>query len=114
MGRHVLLLALVTSKAPGGGRSGPGDARDRRRRANPDVGVSLRVVLDELNVDLLEASCTPEDRSPRGSFGPAFVDAIIRGVQRVRATGKLNLSERSQAGEPPLTALGLETCEIQS
>ena len=74
---------------------GPGNARDRSPCANLDTGVSLWVVLDELNVDIPKASCTLQDRSPRGCFGPAFADAIMRGVQRVRAPGKLNLSERS-------------------
>ncbi len=94
-GQHVLFLAPITSKAPGSGRSALEIPETEARRANLDAGVSLWVVLDELNVDILEASYTLEDRSPRGSFGPAFVDAIIRGVQRVRVTGKLSLSERS-------------------
>ena len=94
-GQHVLFLAPITSKAPGSGRSALEIPETEARRANLDTGVSLWVVLDELNVDILEASYTLEGRLPRGSFGPAFTDVIIRGVQRVRAAGKLNLSERS-------------------
>ena len=65
------------------------------RRANLDSDVPLWVVLDELNADVLETSYTLEERSARGSFSPAFTDTILRGVQRLRAAGRLNLSSRT-------------------
>lgn len=53
------------------------------------------MIVDELNADILETSYTLEERAARGSFSPAFTDAILRGVQRLRAGGRLNLSNRS-------------------
>ena len=94
-GHHVMFIAPITSKTPDHGRTALVIPETEARRAQLDSHLSLWVMLDELNADVLEASYAIEDRSPRGSFSPAFTDAILRGVQQLRATGKLKLSKRT-------------------
>ena len=94
-GHHVMFIAPITSKSPEQGRAALEITETEARRARLDGNLSLWIILDELNADVLEASYTIEDRSPRGSFSPAFTDAILHGVQQLRATGKLKLSKRT-------------------
>lgn len=94
-GQHVMFIAPITGKAPDKGRIALEIPETEARRANLDTHISLWVILDELNADILEASYTLEDRSARGSFSPAFTDAILRGVQRLRSAGRLGLSKRT-------------------
>jgi hypothetical protein len=94
-GHHVMFIASITSKAPDQGRTALEIPETEARRAQLDSNLSLWVILDELNADVLEASYTIEDRSPRGAFSPAFTDAILRGVQQLRAAGRLTLSKRT-------------------
>ena len=94
-GQHVMFIAPITSKSPDEGRVALEIPETEARRARLDSDVPLWVVLDELNADILENSYTIEERSPRGSFGAAFTDAILREVQRLRATGGLKLSSRT-------------------
>lgn len=94
-GQHVMFIAPITSKTPDKGRTALQIPETEARRANLDSDVSLWVVLDELNADVLETSYTLEERSARGSFSPAFTDTILRGVQRLRAAGRLKLSSRT-------------------
>ncbi len=75
---------------------GGADRREHRLRARRHGSlVPLWVMLHELNADILETSYVIEDRSPRGAFSPAFTDSILRGVQQVRATGRLGISRRT-------------------
>jgi hypothetical protein len=94
-GHHIMFIAPITSKTPEQGRAALEIPETEARRARLDGNLSLWIILDELNADVLEASYTIEDRSPRGSFSPAFTDAILHGVQQLRATGKLKLSKRT-------------------
>ena len=94
-GHHVMFIAAITSKTPDQDRTALEIPETEARRAQLDSHLSLWVILDELNADVLEASYTIEDRSPRGSFSPAFTDAILRGVQQLRAAGTLKLSKRT-------------------
>ena len=94
-GHHVMFIAPITSKTPDQGRTALEIPETEGRRAQLDSHLSLWVILDELNADVLEASYTIEDRLPRGSFSPAFTDAILRGVQQLRAAGRLKLSKRT-------------------
>lgn len=94
-GHHVMFIAPITSKAPGPGRTVLEVPETEARRARLESDIPLWVVLDELNADILETSYTLEERSPRGSFGAAFTDAILREVQRLRASGSLKLSSRT-------------------
>lgn len=94
-GQHVMFIAPITSKSPAPGRTALEIPETEARRARLDSDVLLWVVLDELNADILETSYTLEERSPRGSFSPAFTDAILREVQRLRAAGVLKLSRRT-------------------
>ena len=94
-GQHVMFVAPITSKAPGEGRVALEIPETEARRARLDSDVPLWVILDELNADILETSYTLEERSARGSFSPAFTDAILREVQRLRAAGRLKLSRRT-------------------
>lgn len=94
-GQHVMFIAPIISKAPEKARTAIQIPETDARRANLDSDVPLWVVLDELNADVLETSYTLEERSARGSFSPAFTDTILRGVQRLRAAGRLNLSSRT-------------------
>jgi len=95
VGHHVMFIAPITSKAPDQGRTALEIPETEARRASLDSNLPLWVILDELNADILEASYTLENRSPRGSFSAAFTDAILRGVQGLRATGKMKLSKRT-------------------
>ena len=95
VGHHVMFIAPITSKAPDAGRIALQIPETEARRAKLDTHLPLWVILDELNVDVLETSYTLEDRSARGAFSPAFTDAILRGVQRLRAAGRPGLSNRS-------------------
>ena len=94
-GQHLMFIAPITSKAPGPGRTALEIPETEARRARLDSDVPLWVILDELNADILETSYTLEERSPRGSFSPAFTDAILREVQRLRTAGRLKLSRRT-------------------
>jgi hypothetical protein len=94
-GHHVMFIAPITSKTPEQGRAALEIPETEARRARLDGNLSLWIILDELNADVLESSYTIEDRSPRGSFSPAFTDAILRDVQQLRAAGKLKLSKRT-------------------
>ncbi|MBT9386877.1 type II toxin-antitoxin system PemK/MazF family toxin [Pseudooceanicola sp. CBS1P-1] len=93
-GKHVLFIAPITSKAPTKGRTFLAIPETEARRARLDTNVPLWVMLDELNADILETSYVIEDRSPRGAFSPTFTDSILRGIQQVRAAGRLGLSNR--------------------
>lgn len=95
VGHHIIFIAPITSKTPAQGRTALEIPETEARRAQLDSNLSLWVILDELNADVLEASYTIEDRSPRGSFSPAFTDAILRSVQQLRAAGRLKLSKRT-------------------
>lgn len=92
---HVMFIAPITSKTPDQGRTALEIPETEARRAQLDSSLSLWVILDELNADVLEASYTIEDRSPRGAFSPAFTDAILRSVQQLRAAGRLTLFKRT-------------------
>lgn len=94
-GHHVMFIAPITSKAPDQGRTTLEIPETEARRASLDSDLALWIVLDELNADILETSYTLEERSPRGSFSPAFTDAILREVQRLRAADRLKLSRRT-------------------
>ena len=94
-GQHVLFIAPITSKEPARDRSAIVIPETEARRANLDRAQRLWVMIDELNVDILEASYTLEDRRPRGRFSAAFTDTIIHGLQNVRRTGRLGLSNRT-------------------
>ena len=94
-GHHVMFIAPITSKAPEQGRAALEIPETEAHRARLDGNLSLWVILDELNADVLEVSYSIEDRSPHESFSPAFTDAILRGVQQFRASGKLKLSKRT-------------------
>jgi hypothetical protein len=90
-----MFIAPITSKAPDPGRTALEIPETEARRASLDTHLKLWVILDELNADILEASYTLEDRSPRGSLSAAFTDAILRSVQHLRTAGRLKLSNRS-------------------
>ncbi|QEP30595.1 hypothetical protein [Pukyongiella litopenaei] len=94
-GQHVMFIAPITSKSPDEGRVALKIPETEARRARLDSDVPLWVVLDELNADILETSYTIEERSPRGSFGAAFTDAILHEVKRLRTAGGLKLSSRT-------------------
>ena len=94
-GQHILFVAPITSKRPEGGRFAIAIPETEAHRAKLDSHIPLWVIVDELNADVLEASYTLEDRSPRGQFGPAFTDTVLRGIQSVRKTGKLSIAERT-------------------
>ncbi|KIC39829.1 hypothetical protein RA27_17415 [Ruegeria sp. ANG-R] len=94
-GQHVMFIAPITSKTPDHGRVALEIPETEARRAKLDTDLPLWVMLDELNADILETSYALEDRAPRGAFSPAFTDAILRGVQRVRAAGRLDVSSRT-------------------
>lgn len=94
-GQHVIFIAPITSKAPDRDRIALEVPETEARRAKLDTHLSLWVILDELNVDVLETSFVLENRAPRGSFSPAFTDALLRAVQRLRADNKLGLSKRT-------------------
>lgn len=94
-GKHVLFIAPITSKEPNNGQTGIAIPETEARRAKLDTTIPLWVMVNELNADVLEASYTLEERSPRGAFSPAFTDAIVRGVQSVRLAGALRLTRRT-------------------
>ncbi|MDX8355291.1 hypothetical protein [Cognatiyoonia sp. IB215182] len=94
-GQHVLFIAPITSKRPDAGRLAIAIPETELHRAKLDSHVSLWVIVDELNADVLEASYTLEDRNPRGQFGPAFTDTVLRAIQSVRKNGKLSIAERT-------------------
>ncbi len=94
-GHHVMFIAPITSKAPDRGRVALEIPETEARRASLDTNLQLWVILDELNADILEASYILEERSARGSFSPAFTDAILRGVQRLRFASRIRLSNRT-------------------
>ena len=94
-GQHVIFIAPITSKQPSPDRAALAIPETEARRAKLDTDVALWIMVDELNADILEASYTLEDRTPRGAFSAVFTDAIVRGVQGVRTAGRLNLSSRT-------------------
>ena len=94
-GQHVLFISPITSKQPASDRLAIAIPETEAHRARLDTSIPLWVIVDELNVDVLEASYTLEDRTSRGQFGPAFTDTILRGVKSVRKTGNLSLSKRT-------------------
>lgn len=94
-GHHIMFIAPITSKTPEPDRSSLEIPETEARRANLDTNLPLWVILDELNADVLETSYTLEERSARGTFSPAFTDAILRGVQNLRAAAKMKLSNRT-------------------
>lgn len=94
-GQHVLFILPITSKAPGKDRLALAIPETEAHRAKLDTGLPLWIMVDELNVDVLETSYTLESRTVRGQFGPAFTDAVLRAVQSVRKTGKLDISNRT-------------------
>ncbi len=55
----------------------------------------LWIMVDELNVDILEASYVLENRTPLGQFSAAFTNMVIRRTDEVRQTRKISLSRRT-------------------
>jgi hypothetical protein len=94
-GQHVLFIAPITSKQPDAGRFAIAIPETEAHRAKLDSHIPLWVIVDEINADVLEASYTLEDRSPRGQFSPSFTDTVLRSIQSVRKTGKFNLTKRT-------------------
>ena len=52
---HVMFIAPITSKAPDQGRTALEIPETEARRAQLDSNLSLWVILDELNADVLES-----------------------------------------------------------
>ena len=94
-GQHVLFILPITSKEPNRGRIGLAIPETEAHRGQLDTHIPLWVILDEMNVDILEASYVLEDRTPRGQFSSAFTDLVLRQVQSMRKNGKLTISNRS-------------------
>ncbi len=94
-GQTVLFIVPITSKQPSHDRFAIAIPETEAHRAKLDTHIPLWIIVDELNVDILEASYTLEDRTPQGQFGSAFTDTVLRGVQSVRNTGKLVLTPRT-------------------
>ena len=93
-GQHVIFIAPITSKEPTDDRRAVEVPETEARRAKLVPTLRLWVMVDELNVDVLEASYSLEERTAQGAFSPAFTDAIVRGVRDVRQTAKLRLTKR--------------------
>ena len=93
-GETVMFIAPITSQRPTVGRLALPIPETEAHRANLDTAVPLWVMVDELNVDILEKSYTLESRDPLGEFSPAFTIKIVRAVQTVRKTGRLDLTDR--------------------
>lgn len=93
-GETVMFIAPITSQRPTVGRLALPIPETEAHRANLDTVVPLWVMVDELNVDILEKSYTLESRDPLGEFSPAFTIKIVRAVQTVRKTGRLDLTDR--------------------
>ena len=93
-GQHVLFIAPITSKAPRKGRIGVPIPETEARRARLDTIMPLWIMVDELNVDILEASYVLENRTPLGQFSAAFTNMVIRRADEVRQARKISLSRR--------------------
>ena len=93
-GETVMFIAPISSQSPTAGRLALRVPETEAHRANIDTTAPLWVMVDELNVDILEKSYTLESRDPRGEFSPAFTIKIVRAVQAVRKTGRLDLTDR--------------------
>ena len=94
-GQHVLFIAPITSKPPQKGRVGIKIPETEARRASLDTDIPLWIMVDEMNVDVFEASYVLEDRTPRGNFSAAYTDQVVRGAQAVRKAGFTKVSNRS-------------------
>ena len=64
-------------------------------RAGLETAAELWVIVDELNFDILERSYTLEDREPLGAFSAKFTRQLVQGIQTIRETGSLKLSDRT-------------------
>lgn len=95
-GTRIVFIAPITSKPPEHGRIALEVPAMEARRAGLESGMSLWVMVDELNVDFPDLSFVIEDRTPRGSFSPAFMSKIVAAIHEIRRGGKLAISNRGQ------------------
>ena len=83
LGRRVRKLrslrnkSSVTTKEPGADRLAMEVPQVERKRAGLAAELSLWVVLDECNHDILETSFHLDPNGRRGSFGPIFADKVL-------------------------------------
>lgn len=94
-GLHHLFIAPITTKEPNRDRQAVPVPETEARRAKLDPDLRLWVIVDEVNYDILEQSYTLEDRTPRGSFSPVFVEHLARLIRTIHAERSLRIANRN-------------------
>jgi len=93
-GQRVIFIAPITSKSPESDRSAIEVPKIEAHRAGLETDIPLWIVVDELNADYPDLSYVIEDRAPRGSFSPAFMDRVVDAIHKLRQQSKLAVSSR--------------------
>lgn len=93
-GQRVIFIAPITSKSPEQSRVALEVPAIEARRAGLETTLPLWIIVDELNADFPEMSYVIEDRTPRGSFSPAFMRKVVHTIHQIREQGKLAVSNR--------------------
>lgn len=94
-GQRVIFIAPVTSKSPEQDRVALEIPVIEARRAGLETTLPLWIMVDELNADFPDMSYVIEDRTPRGSFSPAFMGTVVASIHQIRQQGKLAVSNRA-------------------
>lgn len=94
-GKHHLFILPITSKEPAADRQALLIPETEARRAKLDTNMSLWVIVDEVNYDILETSYTLEDRAARGQFSPTFAKQIVLAFRSVRDAQTLRIAKRT-------------------
>lgn len=94
-GETAIFVAPITTKRPAEGRFAIAIPEMEKIRAGLETAADLWVIVDELNFDILERSYTLEDRAPLGAFSAKFTRQLVQGIQTIRKTGSLSLSDRT-------------------
>lgn len=93
-GQRVIFIAPITSKSPEQTRVALEVPPIEARRAGLETTLPLWVMVDELNADFPDMSYVIEDRTPRGSFSPVFMEKVVDAIHQIRQQGKLGVSNR--------------------
>lgn len=93
-GETLLFLLPITTQPPTAGRLAAEVTPIEARRAGLGTDKLCWVMLDEINTDILERSYVFEDRTPMGSFSPAFADRLRQALLAAARAGRAGIVDR--------------------
>ena len=94
-GETILFIVAITTKPPQAGRAAIAVPQIEAKRIKLDAHAESWIMLDEVNTDVLERSYTFEDRTPLGSFSPAFTTKVRAQLLALAERGEVVVIKRT-------------------